>query len=98
MSSERIVQRALRDSILVKAALDAQHIAAELVGRFLIERRPLPAIALTTDTSALTAIGNDYGYEHTFSRQVHALGAEGDVLVAITTSGGSKNVVMAVEA
>jgi phosphoheptose isomerase len=77
------------------SAADAQHIAAELVGRFVIERRPLPAIALTTDTSALTAIANDYGYEHVFARQVDALGAEGDVLVAITTSGTSKNVVAA---
>ncbi|HEX7840170.1 MAG TPA: SIS domain-containing protein [Kofleriaceae bacterium] len=77
------------------SAADAQHIAAELVGRFVIERRPLAAIALTTDTSALTAIANDYGYEHVFSRQVEALGAEGDVLVAITTSGTSKNVVAA---
>jgi phosphoheptose isomerase len=79
------------------SAADAQHIAAELVGRYVIERRPLPAIALTTDTSALTAIGNDYGYEHVFARQVEALGAPGDVLVAITTSGTSKNVVAAVE-
>jgi phosphoheptose isomerase len=79
------------------SAADAQHIAAELVGRFVLERRPLAAIALTTDTSALTAIANDYGYEHVFSRQVEALGAAGDVLVAITTSGTSKNVVAAVE-
>ena len=78
------------------SAADAQHIAAELVGRFVIERRPLPAVALTTDTSALTAIANDYGYEAVFSRQVEALGAEGDVLIAITTSGPSKNVVAAV--
>ena len=78
------------------SAADAQHIAAELVGRFVVERRPLAAIALTTDTSALTAIANDYGYEHVFSRQVEALGAEGDVLVAITTSGSSKNVLAAV--
>jgi phosphoheptose isomerase len=78
------------------SAADAQHIAAELVGRFVVERRPLPAVALTTDTSALTAIGNDYGYEHVFSRQVEALGNPGDVLVAITTSGTSKNVVAAV--
>lgn len=78
------------------SAADAQHIAAELVGRFVIERRALPAIALTVDTSALTAIANDYGYEHVFSRQVDALGAPGDVLVAITTSGTSKNVVAAV--
>lgn len=80
------------------SAADAQHIAAELVGRFVVERRPLPAVALTTDTSALTAIGNDYGYEHVFSRQVEALGNPGDVLVAITTSGTSKNVVAAANA
>ncbi|MGE0867983.1 MAG: SIS domain-containing protein [Kofleriaceae bacterium] len=78
------------------SAADAQHIAAELVGRFVVERKPLGAIALTTDTSALTAIANDYGYEHVFSRQVEALGAPGDVLIAITTSGTSKNVVAAV--
>lgn len=80
------------------SAADAQHIAAELVGRYVLERRPLAAIALTTDTSALTAIANDYGYDHVFSRQVEALGAEGDVLVAITTSGTSRNVVAAVTA
>jgi phosphoheptose isomerase len=80
------------------SAADAQHIAAELVGRFVVERRPLAAIALTTDTSALTAIANDYGFEHVFSRQVEGLGAAGDVLVAITTSGTSKNVVAAVAA
>lgn len=80
------------------SAADAQHIAAELVGRFVVERRPLPAIALTTDTSALTAIGNDYGYEAVFSRQVEALGSAGDVLVAITTSGRSPNVVAAIAA
>ncbi|MBA3461271.1 MAG: SIS domain-containing protein [Deltaproteobacteria bacterium] len=79
------------------SAADAQHIAAELVGRFVVERRPLAAIALTTDTSALTAIANDYGYEHVFSRQVDALGAEGDILIAITTSGTSKNVLAAVD-
>ncbi|MGN6108553.1 MAG: SIS domain-containing protein [Kofleriaceae bacterium] len=79
------------------SAADAQHIAAELVGRFVVERRPLAAIALTTDTSALTAIANDYGYEHVFSRQVEALGAPGDVLIAVTTSGTSRNVVAAVE-
>jgi phosphoheptose isomerase len=80
------------------SAADAQHIAAELVGRFVLERRPLAAIALTTDTSALTAIANDYGYEQVFARQVEALGAPGDVLIAITTSGSSKNVVAAVAA
>ena len=79
------------------SAADAQHIAAELVGRFVLERRPLAAIALTTDTSALTAIANDYGFEHVFARQVDALGAEGDVLIAITTSGSSKNVLAAVQ-
>ena len=79
------------------SAADAQHIAAELVGRFVVERRPLAAIALTTDSSALTSIANDYGYEHVFARQVDALGAEGDVLIAISTSGTSKNVVAAVE-
>ena len=79
------------------SAADAQHIAAELVGRYVLERRPLAAIALTTDTSALTAIANDYGFEHVFARQVDALGAPGDVLVAITTSGGSKNVLAAAE-
>jgi D-sedoheptulose 7-phosphate isomerase len=80
------------------SAADAQHLAAELVGRFLRERRPLPAIALTTDTSALTAIGNDYGFEDVFARQVRALGAAGDVAVAISTSGRSPNVLRAVEA
>jgi phosphoheptose isomerase len=80
------------------SAADAQHVAAELVGRYVVERRPLAAIALTTDTSALTAIANDYGYDHVFARQVEALGAPGDVLVAITTSGTSKNVVAAVAA
>lgn len=80
------------------SAADAQHIAAELVGRFVVERRGLPAIALTTDTSALTAIGNDYGYAQVFRRQVEALGRPGDVLVAITTSGTSKNVVAAADA
>lgn len=80
------------------SAADAQHIAAELVGRFVAERRALAAIALTTDTSALTAIANDYGYENVFARQIEALGAPGDVLVAITTSGASKNVLAAVAA
>jgi len=80
------------------SAADAQHIAAEFVGRFLRERRPLPAIALTTDTSALTAIANDYGYEDVFARQVRALGAAGDVALAISTSGRSPSVLRAVEA
>jgi D-sedoheptulose 7-phosphate isomerase len=80
------------------SAADAQHIAAEFVGRFLRERRPLPAIALTTDTSALTAIANDYGFDEVFARQVRALGARGDVALAISTSGRSPNVLRAVEA
>lgn len=78
------------------SAADAQHFAAELCGRFLKERRALCGIALTTDTSALTAIGNDYGFEHIFSRQVEALGRPGDLLVGISTSGNSPNVIEAV--
>jgi D-sedoheptulose 7-phosphate isomerase len=80
------------------SAADAQHISAELVGRLLKERRPLPAIALTTDTSALTAIGNDYGYDEVFARQVRALGSAGDVAIALSTSGKSPNVLRAVDA
>ena len=80
------------------SAADAQHIAAELIGRFVGERRSLPAIALTTDTSALTAIGNDYGYDQVFSRQVEGLAEEGDVLIAISTSGNSANILNAVQA
>lgn len=79
------------------SAADAQHFAAELVGRFEQDRRPLPAIALTVDTSLLTAVGNDHGFEEIFSRQVEALGGPGDVLVAISTSGNSPNVVHAAE-
>lgn len=77
------------------SAADSQHFAAELVGRFLKDRRALSAIALTTDTSALTSIGNDYGYDRVFERQVEALGRPGDVLVAISTSGSSANVLKA---
>lgn len=80
------------------SAADAQHLAAEFVNRFLIERPPLPAIALTTDTSALTSIANDYGYADVFAKQVKALGAEGDVAIAISTSGTSASVVRAVDA
>ncbi|MCL2779471.1 MAG: SIS domain-containing protein [Polyangiaceae bacterium] len=80
------------------SAADAQHIAAELIGRFVIERAPLPAIALTVDTSVLTAIANDYGFEQVFARQVRGLGSEGDVAIAITTSGKSPNVLAAVAA
>jgi len=79
------------------SAADAQHIAAELVGRFQQDRRALSAIALTTDTSALTAIANDFGYEAVFARQVEALGAPGDVALAISTSGRSPSVLRAVE-
>jgi D-sedoheptulose 7-phosphate isomerase len=74
------------------SAADAQHIAAEFVGRFQMERTPLPAIALTVNTSALTGIGNDYAYENVFSRQIEALGSAGDVAVGISTSGKSPNV------
>lgn len=79
------------------SAADSQHIAAEFVSRFYFDRPGLPAIALTTDTSMLTAIGNDYGFEHLFARQVQAQGARGDVLIGISTSGNSKNVIAAVE-
>ncbi len=79
------------------SAADSQHFAAELVGRFERERPELAAIALTTDTSILTAVANDYAFEQVFARQVRALGREGDVLVAISTSGNSPNVVAAVE-
>ena len=77
------------------SAADAQHLAAEFLGRYLRERSPLPAVALNANTSAVTAIGNDYGYENVFSRQLQALAAPGDVAVAISTSGNSQNVVEA---
>jgi D-sedoheptulose 7-phosphate isomerase len=80
------------------SAADAQHIAAEFVNRFVIERPPLPAIALTTDTSALTSIANDYGYANVFAKQVQALGRRGDVAIAISTSGNAVNVLRAVAA
>jgi D-sedoheptulose 7-phosphate isomerase len=79
------------------SAADAQHFAAELLGRFARERAALPALALTTDTSALTAIGNDYGYDRVFARQLEAHGRSGDVAVGISTSGQSPNVVAALE-
>jgi D-sedoheptulose 7-phosphate isomerase len=79
------------------SAADAQHLAAELSGRYVKERKALAGIALTTDTSALTAIANDYGYDVVFSRQVEALGRPGDVLIGISTSGNSGNVIKAVE-
>jgi D-sedoheptulose 7-phosphate isomerase len=78
------------------SAADAQHIAAEYVNRFALDRDPLPAIALTTDTSVLTSIANDFGYDEVFAKQVHALGRRGDLAIAISTSGGSRSVLRAV--
>jgi D-sedoheptulose 7-phosphate isomerase len=80
------------------SAADSQHFAAELIGRFEKDRESLPAIALTTDSSILTAVGNDYGYDHVFAKQVKGLGLPGDVLIGISTSGNSPNVILAVEA
>lgn len=80
------------------SAADSQHLAAELTGRYLQDREPLAAVSLTVDTSALTAIANDYSYDEVFSRQVRGLGRAGDVLVGISTSGNSRNVVAALEA
>ena len=80
------------------SAADAQHLAAELLGRFLRDRAPMAALALTVDTSALTAIANDFGYEHVFSRQLRGLGRSGDTLIAISTSGKSRNVIEAIHA
>ncbi len=79
------------------SAADSQHIAAEIVGRFVKERKAFPAIALTTDSSILTCMGNDYGFDDIFSRQVEGIGKKGDVLIGISTSGNSKNVIKAVE-
>ena len=78
------------------SAADAQHIAAEFVNRFQLDRLPLPAMALTTDTSILTSIANDFSYEEVFSKQIQALGVQGDVLLAISTSGNSKNILSAI--
>ena len=80
------------------SAADAQHFAGELVSKFYFDRAPLAAISLSTDTSVLTAIGNDYGYEHSFSRQVKGLGKKGDIFIGISTSGNSKNIVQAAKA
>src|SRR5688500_12129209 len=97
-----IVSAALREGSKIMlcgnggSAADASHIAADLVNRFERERRPLPAMALTVDPSVLTSIANDFGFEHVFSRQVRAYGRPGDVLIAITTSGRSPNVLDAV--
>jgi D-sedoheptulose 7-phosphate isomerase len=79
------------------SAADAQHLAAEFVGRFVLERRALPAVALTTDSSILTAVGNDYGFDRVFSRQIEALGQAGDVAIGISTSGNSPNVIAALK-
>ena len=79
------------------SAADAQHLAAELVGRYQSERKGLPAISLATDTSAMTAIGNDFGYSQVFSRQVEALANQSDVIIAISTSGNSENVLNALQ-
>jgi D-sedoheptulose 7-phosphate isomerase len=97
---EALTQTILSDGKLLicgngGSAADAQHLAAELVGRFEAEREPMAAIALTTDTSILTAIGNDYAFEEAFARQVRALGRPGDLLAAISTSGNSPNVLEA---
>lgn len=80
------------------SAADAQHIATELTVRFVKDRAPLPALALTTDTSSLTAIGNDFGFDYLFSRQIDALGQDGDVAIGISTSGNSPNIIRALEA
>lgn len=80
------------------SAADAQHLAAEFVGRFIPDRAALPAISLTTDSSVLTAIGNDYGYDRIFSRQIEALASDGDVAIAISTSGNSPNVLLGIDA
>lgn len=77
------------------SAADAQHLSAELMGRYKFDRPPMPAMSLTTDTSALTAIGNDYGFEFVFARQLRGIGRRGDVLVGISTSGNSKNIIAA---
>lgn len=80
------------------SAADAQHLATELSVRFINDRAPIAGLALTTDTSTLTAAGNDYGFEHIFSRQIEALGQEGDIAIAISTSGNSLNIIKAIEA
>ncbi|MFH1487807.1 MAG: D-sedoheptulose 7-phosphate isomerase [Pseudomonadota bacterium] len=100
--SEKIVWALTSDRKLMLcgnggSAADAQHIAAEFVNRFLLERPPLPAIALTTDTSIITSIGNDYDFKEIFSKQIKALGVEGDILLALSTSGNSENINTAVE-
>jgi D-sedoheptulose 7-phosphate isomerase len=100
--SERIATAFTNDNKLMLcgnggSAADAQHIAAEFVNRYALERPSLPALALTTDTSIITSIGNDYSFDDIFSKQVKALGMEGDVLLALSTSGDSKNIISAVK-
>lgn len=101
VAAARMMERSLRAGGKVMfcgnggSAADAQHLAAELMGRFLADRAPMASIALTVDTSALTAIGNDYGFEQVFARQVRGLGRAGDVLVGISTSGNSANILAA---
>ena len=99
-ASAEIIRQALRNGkkvLFCGSAADSQHLAAEFVGRFQKERNGLPAIALTVDTSILTAVANDYGYDTVFARQVQALGNTGDVLVGLSTSGNSKNVLAAID-
>ncbi len=101
--AEKIVQAFTNDRKLMLcgnggSAADAQHIAAEFINRFEFERPPLPAIALTTDSSIITSIGNDYSFNDIFSKQVKAIGVEGDILMAISTSGNSANILSAVKA
>ncbi|MBF0273611.1 MAG: D-sedoheptulose 7-phosphate isomerase [Nitrospinae bacterium] len=79
------------------SAADSQHLAAEFVGRFKLERKPLPAIAFTTDSSILTAVGNDYGYDQLFLRQTEALAVKGDIIIGISTSGNSQNIALALD-
>lgn len=102
-AAQWMLEAVLRGNLVISfgnggSATDAQHFAAELVGRFMRERRPLPAIALSADTAVLTCLGNDYGYEHVFDRQLRALGRTGDVCLAISTSGDSPNLTYALKA
>jgi len=103
VAAERMVQCLMNEGKILAcgnggSAADAQHFAAELVGRFERERPELPSIALTTDTSLITAVANDYSFEQIFAKQVRALGTKGDILLAISTSGNSGNVIAAIEA
>ena len=101
-ASEKVIQSLQNGNKIIfcgngGSAGDSQHLAAELMGRYKVDRKPLPAIALTVDTSAITAIGNDYGYENVFSRQLKGIGNKGDVLISISTSGKSENVLEAIK-